>query len=143
MLAEGAGERYDSAAALADDLRRFLDGEPIVARPVPFWERGIKWARRRPAIATLSAAVLLLLTALMGLGVLSYEKIYSALRLAEVRRKAAEESRLEAIKQSKVADANFARARKAVDDSFTIVSESKLLNVPGLRPSAPICSARP
>ena len=67
-------KRYDSAAALADDLRRFLDGEPIVARPVPFWERGIKWARRRPAIATLAVAVLLLLAALMGLGVLVVRK---------------------------------------------------------------------
>ncbi len=132
-LQKEPGKRYDSAAALAEDLRRFLVGEPIVARPVPFWERGIKWARRRPAIAMLAVAILLLLAALMGLGVLSYEKIESALRIAEVRRKGAEESRREAIKQSKVADANFARARKAVDDSFTIVSESKLLNVPGLR----------
>ena len=132
-LQKDPARRYESASALADDLRRFLDGEPIVARPVPFWERGIKWARRRPAIATLAAAVLLLLAALMGLGVLSYEKIKSALRIAEVRRKAAEERRLEAIEQSKLADANFTRARKAVDDSFTIVSESKLLNVPGLR----------
>ncbi len=126
-------KRYDSAASVAEDLRRFLGGEPIVARPVPVWERGIKWARRRPAIATLALAVLLLLAALMGLGVLSYQKIGSALRIAEVRRTAAEASQLEAIKQSKVAEANFTRARKAVDDSFTIVSESKLLNVPGLR----------
>ena len=126
-------KRYDSAAALAEDLRRFLGGESIVARPVPFWERGIKWALRRPAIATLAAAVLVLLAALLGLGIWSYERINTALHLAEVRRKAAEESQREAIKQSKAADANFARARKAVDDSFTIVSESKLLNVPGLR----------
>ncbi len=132
-LQKAPEKRYDSAAALAEDLRRFRGGESIVARPVPFWERGIKWTRRRPAIATLAAVVLLLLAALVGLGVLSYERIDSALRIAEVRRKAAEESQLETIKQSKVADANFARARKAVDDSFTIVSESKLLNVPGLR----------
>ncbi len=132
-LQKEPAKRYDSAAELAEDLRRFRGGESIVARPVPFWERGMKWARRRPAIATLAAAVLLLLAALMGVGVLSYEKINSALRIAEVRRAAAEASQLEAIKQSKVADANFARARKAVDDSFTIVSESKLLNVPGLR----------
>jgi serine/threonine protein kinase len=132
-LQKEPAKRYDSASALAEDLRRFLGGEPIVARPVPPWERAIKWARRRPAIATLAAAVLLLLAALLGLGVLSYQRINSALSIAEERRKAAEGSQREAIKQTKVADANFARARKAVDDSFTIVSESKLLNVPGLR----------
>jgi serine/threonine protein kinase len=132
-LQKEPGKRYDSAPALAEDLQRFRAGESIVARPVPFWERATKWARRRPAIAALAAAVLLLVAALLGLGVLSYQRINSALRIAEVRRKAAEDSEREALKQSKVADANFARARKAVDDSFTIVSESKLLNVPGLR----------
>jgi tetratricopeptide (TPR) repeat protein len=132
-LQKATEKRYDSAAALAEDLRRFLGGESIVARPVPFWERGIKWALRRPAIATLAAAVLLPFAALLGLGIWSYERINTALSVAETRRKAAEESQREAIKQSKVAEVNFARARKAVNDSFTIVSESKLLNVPGLR----------
>ncbi len=41
-------KRYESAAALADDLRRFIEGRPIVARPVPWWERTLKWAGRRP-----------------------------------------------------------------------------------------------
>ncbi|HEX5271338.1 MAG TPA: protein kinase, partial [Gemmataceae bacterium] len=48
--------RYAGAAALADDLERFLAGKAILARPVPRWERGWKWARRRPATA-LAAAV--------------------------------------------------------------------------------------
>jgi WD40 repeat protein/tetratricopeptide (TPR) repeat protein len=58
-LEKDPARRYDSAAALADDLERWLRGEPIVARPCRGWERGLKWARRRPAVAALAAAVLL------------------------------------------------------------------------------------
>ncbi|MCI0683335.1 MAG: serine/threonine protein kinase [Gemmataceae bacterium] len=42
--------RFASAAALADDLRRFQNGEPIHARPVGSLERLAKWLRRRPAV---------------------------------------------------------------------------------------------
>jgi tetratricopeptide (TPR) repeat protein len=50
--------RYKSAEALADDLRHFLDGEPIAARPVGVFERAWKWIKRRPAAAALIAVVL-------------------------------------------------------------------------------------
>jgi tetratricopeptide (TPR) repeat protein/tRNA A-37 threonylcarbamoyl transferase component Bud32 len=46
-------KRYASAQALADDLERFLQDKPILARPTGGIERLVKWARRRPAVAAL------------------------------------------------------------------------------------------
>src|SRR5262249_5356963 len=60
--------RYASAEALADDLRRFLDGRPILARRITLLGRAGKWCRRRPAAAALlgvSAAAGLLLGLLL------------------------------------------------------------------------------
>jgi WD40 repeat protein len=51
------GQRYRSAAELADDCAAFLHGEPIRARRVGEWERLWLWARRRPAVAGLLLAV--------------------------------------------------------------------------------------
>jgi serine/threonine protein kinase len=52
-LQKQPAQRYESAAALADDLRRFLTNEPILAKPIPWWRRLAKWSRRRPAAASL------------------------------------------------------------------------------------------
>ncbi|MCC7376839.1 MAG: protein kinase [Verrucomicrobiales bacterium] len=49
--------RYESAAALARELGRFLEGHPISARPISPLGRGWRWARRRPAMATLVIAL--------------------------------------------------------------------------------------
>lgn len=53
--------RYSSAAALADDLRRFLDGQPVSARPINTWERVLRWSRRNPLVASLTGVTVLLL----------------------------------------------------------------------------------
>ncbi len=61
--------RYPTALALAEDLHRFLQCQPIVARPISPWERAWKWARRRPGIATAIAALIVLLVVLLRGGV--------------------------------------------------------------------------
>src|SRR5262249_48515414 len=49
--------RYSTANDLAEDLRRFLDHKPIVARPVSRPERFWLWTKRHPAVAALSAVL--------------------------------------------------------------------------------------
>ena len=71
-LEKEPSRRYSGARALADDLRRASDGEPILARPSLPWERAAKWARRRPALAAMIAAVQVLLLALLATVAWSY-----------------------------------------------------------------------
>ncbi len=67
-LEKEPGRRYASALELAEDLDRFLDGRPIVARPVGILEKAYMWAKRRPSMAALCLlAGIALLTAMVGL----------------------------------------------------------------------------
>jgi serine/threonine-protein kinase len=68
-LQKSPARRYASAQDLANDLHRFLDGKPVLARPVGPLERAVKWGRRRPAAALLVAALLVMLGAAVGSGV--------------------------------------------------------------------------
>jgi hypothetical protein len=81
-MAKEPARRYASAAELADDLERSLRGDAIHARPVPAWERAVRWIRRRPSVALLSASIVLV--ALVGFtGVLiQWRRAETALGLA-------------------------------------------------------------
>jgi WD40 repeat protein len=60
-LQKDPSRRYQTAQALADDLTHWLEGKPITARPVTWMERSWRWCKRKPAVAGLSAAMVLLL----------------------------------------------------------------------------------
>jgi serine/threonine-protein kinase len=83
-LEKQPGNRYPSAEALADDLRRFLDGRPVQSRPVPTWERLWRSARRHPARVTgVLGAV-----ALVGLLLTAWSYFWASARLAGHEREA-------------------------------------------------------
>jgi WD40 repeat protein len=78
--------RYASAAALADDLERFLRGEPTVARPVGRAGRGWRWCRRNPGWAAMLATVAgLLLLIAVGSSLMTW-RLNQALRVSEEER---------------------------------------------------------
>jgi serine/threonine protein kinase len=66
-LCKEPGQRYAGAAELARDLRRYLAGEPIGARPVGPLQRGWRWCRRRPFAAAAAAAFVLVIVTAVAL----------------------------------------------------------------------------
>ena len=111
-------QRYRTAEELADDLERWLRQEPIQARPVTGIERFQKWARRHPALAVMSALLVIALTAGMG-GVLWQWRQAELARSGEVsERRRAEEALARAsiaLAESAVRDGNTPAARAALD----------------------------
>src|SRR5262249_42492514 len=71
---------YPSAAALADDLRRYLDGEPITARRLNVAGRALKWCRRKPA-----AAALLAVSAVALVGMVAFALAFAVLQAEAAR----------------------------------------------------------
>lgn len=112
-LRKEAIHRYASANDLAEDLRRFQAGEPIVARPVGQVERLSKWVKRRPAIAGLLAALIIVTVA--GVTGIVWKYIDAEIQRGKAERLAAdnEQKRIDAEKQKGIADERTVAARNA------------------------------
>jgi serine/threonine-protein kinase len=109
-MASKPEERYASCRALADDIERWMADEPVSVYREAWMTRVTRWGRRHRTTA--ASAGVLMASAIVALSV-------GAALINRERSKA---------------EANFRQARAAVDEYFTTVSESKLLDVPGLQP---------
>jgi eukaryotic-like serine/threonine-protein kinase len=63
-------KRYRTAQLLADDLARFLDGRPVLARPLSSAARTVRWCRRNPSLAALGSMLILV----MIFGLVAYQR---------------------------------------------------------------------
>lgn len=96
-IAKSRSGRYPNAREMADDLRRWLNGEPVLARPVGAVEKFGRWCRRKPAAAGLMF-VSCLAACLLFVGILWHNsRLGAALQLAEDRRIDSEQQRTEAV----------------------------------------------
>jgi WD40 repeat protein/tRNA A-37 threonylcarbamoyl transferase component Bud32 len=108
-LEKDPARRYGSAEALAEDLERWLHYEPIRARRSTVWERGTKWARRQPVIASMTALIFVLVAVAFGAVTLSWQDA----ALARDKAKQAEDDKEQ---QRVVAVAEKGKAELARDD---------------------------
>jgi len=120
--AKDPADRYASAGAMAEDLRRFLHDEPILARPPSLWDKTVKWTRRHKAVAV--SAVVVLVFALVGLTI-STVLIARAQAGTKTALENEKQRATELNAQRSLADRRYRQAREAVD-FFTKVAAEEL-----------------
>lgn len=114
-MAKVPAHRYQTAAALAEDLNRFLSGRPIQARPVGLAEQAWRWARRNPVVAGLLAGVIVTLTAGLTASLVLWRQAEASLQTATSQRQRA--------------DGAVVVAQDAIDGLLAEVGDEKLKNI--------------
>ena len=112
-LEKEPARRYATASALQADLQRFLRGETVVAHPVGPSQRLMKWCRRNPGLAALTATSVIAVLATLVTAAVGWWLTSAALATAEQRNR---------------------ETKEAVDKYFVAISDNQLLAAPGLKP---------
>jgi tetratricopeptide (TPR) repeat protein len=129
-MAKVRDERYSSAQALADDLGRFLAGEPALARRPGLVDRAAKWAKRHRSIVAIATAAAVLVSILSSVGMVllarEQDRTISALAASDEHRRMADEN-------FERAEANFLKARDMLD-RLGVQTADRLMETPGTEP---------
>jgi tetratricopeptide (TPR) repeat protein len=122
-LQKNPDKRYARARLVAEDLQRWLERKPILARPVGRIERFARWTRRQPLVASLVALVIVVTIA-------GFAGVLAQLRVANEAVDVADERMRVILVERRRREDNFQHAMAAVDAMLTKVGETGLAEIP-------------
>jgi tetratricopeptide (TPR) repeat protein len=120
-LQKDPAKRYASALDLAEDLTRYLESRPIVARPVSRLERVKRWCRRNPMDAALLACLVVALSLGFFATVTLWLRADRQRRIADLARAEAESQRQQALRAEETAKSNEAKAKESAAESRAVL----------------------
>lgn len=114
--------RYPTGTELAEDLDRYLKGQPIHARPIGHVEKGIRWCRRNPLASTLLAGIALTLITATSVSLLFADTANRERIVAQLNARQAVEARVAEQKLREAAERSAIAEKKAREDTERITT---------------------